>query len=505
MLTLQWRATGFTLLAIVIQFHLFEVSEGGYYFYIRHDSTTGYCTYKGYVPGGVLPNIKPIASPVAKAQKDALTQILSFGAKGSAVAMHSTNAAKAFLNVFAKTAPKIASSLGVFGAALGVLTEFTKPTAQDLLNEVNKALKKLTDEVNHRLTQMKDYVDTQVIKVEKNLMDSEYKRLFLLWKKCLEEHKKSEADEAQRDANRFIGASQPKFMTLSDKISVYDPDNWQQGGPSHHDVKRIEAGLLGFRDFATLHLMVLKGLVDTYAEGKDADSVVYYHRYLGELKTAGMLYYKYANWAYKWILVRQVKENRIAKVTCPKRKEIWEGWFVKAHTADTSTCEVHCTRMMHDSKCSYKQTVRVDGKKPDKYVKTYINWAHPKQWQFALDSNCRSKLKKICTTYLNKMEEAIKEYYTQNLLNVAAVWKKSSEDTDGKMKALGIVSGDESMVISERYPDQERYDETVEDEDEDDEEREQERDEKQMESDGYSENFEERLRKATLEAKMLEF
>ena len=104
-------------------------------------------------------------------------------------------------------------------------------------------------------------------------------------------------------------------------------------------------------------------------------------------------------------------------------------------------CEVHCTHMMHDSKCLYKQTVRVlDGKRPDKYVKTYINWTHPKQWQFALDSNCRSKLNQICTTYLNKMEEAIKEYYTQNLLNVAAVWKKSSEDTDGKMKSLGIIS-----------------------------------------------------------------
>ena len=35
-------------------------------------STSSECTYSGYKPGGGIPDIKPIQSPVAKAQKNAL-------------------------------------------------------------------------------------------------------------------------------------------------------------------------------------------------------------------------------------------------------------------------------------------------------------------------------------------------------------------------------------------------------------------------------------------------
>ena len=59
------------------------------------------------------------------------------------------------------------------------------------------------------------------------------------------------------------------------------------------------------------------------------------------------------------------------------------------------------------------------------------------------------------------------------------------------------------MMMLERYSDQDRYDEIVEDEEE--EHQGQERDEEEMESDEYSENIDERLRKATFEAKMLDF
>ena len=45
-----------------------------------------------------------------------------------------------------------------------------KPTPADILRATNKAIAKLTDEVNNRMDGMKGYVDEKVITFEKHLL-----------------------------------------------------------------------------------------------------------------------------------------------------------------------------------------------------------------------------------------------------------------------------------------------------------------------------------------------
>ena len=66
---------------------------------------------------------------------NAIAQIAGLGSKSAALAMHTANLMKAFSQggkLFLKIAPKLGPALGVFGAALGFVTAFTKPTPQEI-------------------------------------------------------------------------------------------------------------------------------------------------------------------------------------------------------------------------------------------------------------------------------------------------------------------------------------------------------------------------------------
>ena len=66
-------------------------------------------------------------------------------------------------------------ALGVFGAAFGEVNSMLEPGPQDILNSVNTAIEKLTDEMNTKLEQMEGYVDTRVINSARDMVQNHYK------------------------------------------------------------------------------------------------------------------------------------------------------------------------------------------------------------------------------------------------------------------------------------------------------------------------------------------
>ena len=169
------------------------------------------------------------------------------------------NGAKVFLKVFVEVAPKLASALGIFSAAMGVLEVFTKPSQSDLLKSVNKGLKQLTEDVNNRLKKMEGYVDGRVIELEKRLMSNEYKTLHRYWTDCAQQSNEENSIDCQRHSNRLMFAHLPHFQILAEIFY-----SRSEASPSYYDVKRLEAGLIPFREYAALHVYTLQVLVSLF-------------------------------------------------------------------------------------------------------------------------------------------------------------------------------------------------------------------------------------------------
>ena len=164
--------------------------------------------------------------------------------------------AKTFLDVFANSAFPFIAGMGVFNAAMGLLDFHTKPSKSDLLSNVNKAFKSITEDVNNRLKKMEGYVDGRVIELERRLMMNEYRSLYRYWIDCLHEINVHDSVECQRNANRVIYSLLPHFQVLGDLFS-----SKVKVTPSYYDIKRLEAGLIPFRNYAALHVYALQLLV----------------------------------------------------------------------------------------------------------------------------------------------------------------------------------------------------------------------------------------------------
>ena len=175
----------------------------------------------------------------------------------SALGKELVNGAKTFYKLYEDIAPKLVSGLGIFSASMGVLGSLTKPTPQDLLNIVNKAFKKLTDDINDRLNKMKGYVDGRVIQLETRRINNQLQSLKRHWTNCIQQSSRQNSISCQRSAVGDIHADLPHFMILDE---YFDGDKKDQQ-LEYYDVHRLEAVLIPFRDFATYHIYSLQILV----------------------------------------------------------------------------------------------------------------------------------------------------------------------------------------------------------------------------------------------------
>ena len=170
------------------------------------------------------------------------------------------NGAKVFFNLYEKVAPKLVSGLGIFAASMGVLGSLTKPTAQDLLNAVNKGFKKLTDDINDRMNKMKGYVDGRIIQQETRIIGNQLQSIKRHWTNCIDQSSRENSIECQRSSIRDMYADLPHFMILDEYFEGFKKEQQLE----YFDVHRLEAVLIPFRDFATYHIFSLQMLVSHF-------------------------------------------------------------------------------------------------------------------------------------------------------------------------------------------------------------------------------------------------
>lgn len=303
---------------------------------ITHQTTADksqQCSYKGYALGGVLSKISKINNKTPpQFETTVLQTALDYFNKGSGVTAATLGAIDAVGDVL-KAAPQMTAAIGCVTVALGFLNK--SPSPQDILNKVTESVNMLTEEVNVMMDQMKDYADVRDLQLEKRLMNNEYKQLFDQWVQCSRKFTQEESENCQKAVEDQIRSSRYHFQPLHDKFGqkfngklVYNPNfnyrksagTWQWMNKhcgvkeyagaeclSHYEAKRLEIGIIAFRDYATLHLLALKTLEASYKShpiNTDTLACKNYRRYLGDIKDRADMYVRYARWAYEWDYIR---------------------------------------------------------------------------------------------------------------------------------------------------------------------------------------------------------
>ena len=252
----------------------------------KEDKKEGECEAV-YKVGGGEANIPPttIAAPTST-----LAKVATLTSGSANLATHSTNAVKAFTKAWEKLAPKLASSLGIFGAFLGFVAFGTNQTAGEMMKEVEKAIDKLASEVDRRLLGMKDYVDHTVIQSMQQLTKNRFKFFPRAWANCLSKRNKRRIEECQQTTEWMLSSVLNEFAmyfeemdnypvpTIDQQISNYVINNPEQV-PSKTVVKKLEASLGIFREYATHHLLVLQILLNRYEENNSSCGRFEYRKY----------------------------------------------------------------------------------------------------------------------------------------------------------------------------------------------------------------------------------
>ena len=398
------------LVSILMIFSQYVVGER---FYGYKAQKGDFCTFKGYAPGRNIVTVQRITAPTAKIEKGIFSGLAANMGKASSGAQHATMLLKGF-GKLANIAPKLGPALGLVGVGFSVFKSLTDPSPDDILKEVNKAVGKLTEEMNNRLDEMKAYVGKKVIDLEKDLISREYLALFRFWSNCLKEVTKEEIDECQEDAAKKIMAARPKFALFSDVVQA-------DKMPSTHDVKRIEVSLGTFRDYVLLNFLCLSTMTATYKD--DISKKDNYERFAKELNAEIKWSVNYVENAVSIIQrMHTGGDNCKDTMICTKLKEYKEGWFVPAHTGDDLTCTCVFDRADVSTRtCGFYVYIRYDGKRPGGNY----------QWFWAPTSNTEAGAKYIAqenlylkrTPYINALKNVIKNYWANEILDLVPEWE----------------------------------------------------------------------------------
>jgi hypothetical protein len=427
------------LLSVVVLAYC-ALSEGNL-FTIRKDKIWD-CDYKGYVPGGKVKDVGKIDFPVAKMSKSGIASVLGPTSQASTLAMHSLNTIKAITGAFKNIAPTLGPMLGVFGAVTGVFKSLTEPKPQDILNACNAAMGTLTKDMNDKIERMEGYVDSQIITVEKNLIQREYKASFRMWTECVHEVTRDLSNECQREAYATLSANRPKFAVFASKVM-------STGLLSGFEARELEAYLVPFRDYANLVLMMLKPLVEMYAKDKTTIGKRHYERYSKDLKNQAEFFEKYASAAYKAILKVHNGEGGYGvcrkTLDCGPIKVIKEGFF-NTHTANSARCNTVIedgTKQM----CQIAMTIRKDHQVPAnyyvfKYPRCHSDAEGAKEYAGRL-------LLPECKKYQTKNAQIMQAYWKGELLDFIPVWKMVKDIVKPSARGDAPVVAAEDAVADE--------------------------------------------------------
>jgi len=245
---------------------------------------------------------------------------------------------------------------------------------------------------------------------------------------CLTETTDGEVRTCQRLANKMIYAELPKFQKLRKIFGAGKEVS------DFYSIRRLEATLLLFRDYASLHLFSLQTLVNSYrSDPHSVDRKKKLKKYLGHLKKFGKQYRDYAYWAYDQIYKRQIEDNIDREDSVDdsgKVEDVWEGG---GHTYYKKKFPVKCIpedKQADINKCVLIQYVRRDGKAP-KETKPFKHTCKSSVvfeclWE-SLETPGKNAGIDICKKYLGALKKDLTTYWKKELLDVADVWNEVSK------------------------------------------------------------------------------
>ncbi|KAK3747982.1 hypothetical protein QZH41_019785, partial [Actinostola sp. cb2023] len=338
-----------------------------------------------------------------------------------------------------KVSPQLGAALGILTVGLGFLKK--DPSPQDILDKAMSSVKLLSDEVNTMMDGMIDYVDAKDLQLERIVMDNHYNEIFDRWVNCAKELTAERANTCQQRAQNKISSARFHFQPfdeLFDKVNtnenrpLYTPHfsyrasagTWQWMKQhcgydkhtrseclSHEQVKRLEIGIIPFRDYASLHLLVLKTLQATYKGKSNTDRLAcgYYKRYLSTIARKADYYIRYAKWAYEWTYIRQYEENDFFGVrgrAGGRPAGAFRGGFLGTRKCSGGKCTMQCTQMYKDNTCT------------------------------GSGGDASRAVFKACENYIGSTKKQLMAFWQENVLKIVATWEKYKVDAKAKLKQV---------------------------------------------------------------------
>lgn len=295
-----------------------------------------------------------------------------------------------------------------------------EPSAQDILNKCNEALAELTDEVNKKMKEMENYVDAQIAATEKKLIQAEFKTCFNLWTECVKEATPELSNRCQTDSARHVVSRRDKFAVEADKLN---------GGITMKEVRRLEAYMLAFRDYANLVVMQLTTLVNYYCLLKKggANGPHNCQRYANDLISQATYLSNYAEKAVAAIKTAHWGKNKMGpcpdtlKCTC---KDVNEGWLVKVHTANNCGCTCEMMNANKKQYCTVRFHIRTDGKGVYS-KKNYPDISGNTNFKTAQEKYGKMMEEKFAKDYQIKNHQVMDKYYNIEILDFVKEWRQA--------------------------------------------------------------------------------
>ncbi|XP_032232992.1 uncharacterized protein LOC116615470 [Nematostella vectensis] len=423
----------------------------------------GNCEYSGYDGSGNQIDIQPIKSPVV--EKFDLALSFAFEIKSHVLA-NAEGLAETLelIKRFAKVATYASAAFGVFGAVFATVGFAEGPTPKDILEKVDAAFEEITHSMNLRISSMGQYVDKSIMDMERRLISREFKTLQNKWSVCLEEVTLEDNLRCQRDAARYMDTELPKYQNQPFKEDV-----------DLYNTKILEASLLTFRDYASLHLYALKMLVGSYRnDSKSDDKDKYIKRYLEDIVEKGDLYVKYSQWAYD-----QIYKNKITNAAHqndadrPKDQVITSeldsntnSYFFyhpdyKTGVTVTANCPTMDETARMGCKVKYYKTVDlVSSSTSGRHTDIAAIDRHNRKTKRAADNDVKVQGKRLvlekCDTHFKRLKKDLVVYWKTQLLETAKLWEKAV----CKAKEELIEMGEEETPCSESGEEPEEQKET---------------------------------------------
>jgi len=361
-------------------------------YYINPGSLDGKCTFKDieYKPAGrdisSIDSITLAISPITKLQKNALERLAGNLKDFSNRGEQDANALSAWtkldnpkmhhaISQLSKLAPKLANAFGIFGLIFSLIQNDISTGIDEVRESMDKSFQDMTDKLNNKVGELKDYVDLRFIQYEQRKSSSNFASLQASWTQCLEIANSSASDvaeiqECQESVVKAIIREDVNYMPYYEEKSSGTSLNTVQ-------VKAVEALLKMFRSYVTLSITAINTVAISYKEKafqscrRNQKSRTKYIKHVNKQVETIQNFKSYIDWAIQQITT--VHESRStanrshceATVKCTEREKNSEHGFgfADTYTVDRTTCSCLFDPILDKTQmCASTLTLRMDGK-----------------------------------------------------------------------------------------------------------------------------------------------